>query len=353
MDTKHSKLKAYVGTYTTGEGKGIYSFQMDLNTGLIENVKLEAELGNPTYLNLDLKNKFLYSAIKKDKKGGVAAFSINPITKALDLINYELSEGNSPCHVSLDSKNQYVFSANYHKGISEVYPLEDDGSVKPVLSMTIHEGSGPNKDRQEKAHVHFAALTPDEKYLCVIDLGIDKMITYSLDNGILSKHNEIILKSGSGPRHMDFHPNKRFAYIVTELSSEILALEYDFVNGSFKEIQYISALPSDYIGENLGSAIHISLDGKYLYASNRGHDSIAAFSIDSDSGKLTLVSHTYVEGNHPRDFNIDPTGKFLVVANKDTNNIVPFLIDKVTGKLTKINSDISIPNPVCIKFLNV
>lgn len=349
----NTKLKAYVGTYTTGEGKGIYSFEMDLSTGLIDNVKLEAELGNPTYLNLDKENKFLYSAIKKDKSGGVASFSINPITKALDLINYELTEGNSPCHVSLHSKNLYAFSANYHKGICEVYPINKDGSVKPVLSKAVHEGSGPNKERQEKAHVHFTSLTPDEKYLCAIDLGMDKMVTYTVDKGILSKHNELSLKPGSGPRHMDFHPNKKFAYIVTELSSEILALEYDSSNGVFKEIEYVSALPSDYIGENLGSAIHISLDGKYLYASNRGHDSIATFSIDSASGRLSLVSHTSSEGNHPRDFNIDPTGKFLVVANKDTNNIVPFLIDKATGKLTKINSGISIPNPVCIKFLNI
>lgn len=353
MDINNGKLKAYVGTYTTGDGKGIYSFEIDLSSGLVNNVKLEAELGNPTYLNIDKENKCLYSAIKKDEAGGVAVFSINPITKALKLINYEVTEGNSPCYVSLSSKNTYVFSANYHKGISEVYPLKEDGSVEPVLYMAVHEGSGPNKERQEKAHVHFAALTPDEKYLCVIDLGIDKMITYCLDEGILSKYKEIILKPGCGPRHMDFHPNKRFAYIVTELSSEILTLEYDSSNGDFKEIQYISTLPSDYIGENLGSAIHISLDGKYLYTSNRGHDSIAAFSIDSTSGKLTLISHTSAEGNHPRDFNIDPSGKFLVVANKDTNNIVPFLIDKATGKLTKINTCVSIPNPVCIKFLNI
>lgn len=351
MHSKDTKLKAYVGTYTTGAGKGIYSFQLDLNSGLINNVKLEAELDNPTYLNIDKENKYLYSTIKKDKAGGVAAFSINPATKALELLNYEVSEGSSPCYVSIDSKSIYAFSANYHKGVCEVYPIKEDGSIKPVLSMAVHKGSGPNKDRQENAHIHYAALTPDDKYLCVIDLGIDKMITYTLDKGILSKYSDLTLKPGCGPRHMDFHPNGKYSYIVTELSSEILALEYDSSNGSFKEIQHISTLPPNYIGENLGSAIHISLDGKYLYTSNRGHDSIATFSIASSSGKLTLVSHTSTKGIHPRDFNMDPSGKFLVVANKDTNNIVPFLIDKATGRLTEINSDVSIPNPVCIKFL--
>lgn len=353
MNEKNKKLKAYVGTYTTGEGKGIYSFQMDLNTGIIDNVNLEAALGNPTYLDLDKGNKYLYSAIKKENYGGVAAFSINPITKQLNPINYELTQGNSPCHVSLNSNNTYIFSANYHKGICEIYPIAADGSVKPVISAAAHDGSGPNKVRQENPHVHFAALTPDEKYLCVIDLGIDKMITYSTDKGILSKFNELSLKPGCGPRHMDFHPNGKYAYIITELSSEILALEYNSSNGSFNELQYISALPKNFIGDNLGSAIHISPDGKCLYASNRGHDSIAVFTINSSTGSLKLIEHAFTAGSHPRDFNIDPTGKFLVVANKDTNNIIPFLIDESTGKLAQVNSGISIPNPVCIKFLSI
>lgn len=353
MGIENTKLKAFVGTYTTGEGKGIYSFVLNLNTGGIDDVKLEAELGNPTYLNIDKENKYLYSTIKKDKTGGVAAFFINPVTKALELLNYKITEGSSPCHVSLNSNNTYVFSANYHRGIDEVYPINKDGSLKPVISMVVHKGSGTNKDRQEKPHVHFSDLTPDEKYLCVIDLGIDMLVTYTFDKGILSKYNELALKPGSGPRHMDFHPNGKYAYIITELSSEVIVLEYNSLNGSFKEIQYISTLPADFKAENLGSAIHVSLEGKYLYASNRGHDSIVVFSIDASSGMLTLVSHTSTEGNHPRDFDIDPTEKFLVVANRDTNNIVPFIIDKVTGTPIKINSGVSIPNPVCIKFLRL
>lgn len=350
MSIKNNKVKAFIGTYTTGEGKGIYSLQLDLITGVIDDVKLEAELGNPTYLNIDKNSRYLYSTIKKEKSGGVAAFSINPDTMNLKLLNYQVSEGSSPCHVSINSNNTYVFSANYHRGIEEVYPIIEDGSVEKTVSTAVHKGSGPNKERQEKPHVHFSALTPDEKYLCTIDLGIDKLIIYTLKSGILSKHEEIALKPGCGPRHMDFHPNGKFAYIVTELSSEVIVLEYDSLKGSFKELQYISALPSDFHGESLGSAIHISLDGKYLYSSNRGHDSIAVFKIDSLTGQLTLVSHTSTDGKHPRDFNIDPIGKFLIAANRDTNNVVPFLIDKISGKLTQVNSGVSIPSPVCIKF---
>jgi len=353
MSIKNNKVKAYVGTYTNGDGKGIYSFQLDLITGTIDDVKLEAELNNPTYINIDKSNRYLYSTIKKGESGGVAAFSITPDTKDLKLINYVVSEGSAPCHVSLNSNNTYVFSANYHRGIEEAYPIKEDGSIEKDVSTAVHTGSGSNKERQEKPHVHFSTLTPDEKYLCAIDLGIDKLIIYTLDKGILSKHKEVALRPGCGPRHMDFHTNGKFAYIVTELSSEVIVLEYDALKGDFKELQYISALPSDFKGESLGSAIHISLDGRYLYASNRGHDSIAVFKIDSSTGKLTFLSHTSTDGKHPRDFNIDPIGKFLIAANRDTNNVVSFLIDKVSGKLTQVNFGVSIPNPVCIKFLAI
>ncbi|MFL0247680.1 lactonase family protein [Candidatus Clostridium stratigraminis] len=353
MSIKNNRVKAFIGTYTTGEGKGIYSLQLDLITGAIDSVRLEAELGNPTYLSIDKNNSYLYSTIKKGESGGVAAFSINSDTRSLKLLNYKVSEGSSPCHVSLNSNSTYLFSANYHRGIEEVYPIKRDGTVEKAVSTAVHSGSGPDGERQKKPHVHFSALTPDEKYLCSVDLGIDKLIIYTLESGILSKHKEIALKPGCGPRHIDFHPNGKFAYIITELSSEVIVLKYDSLKGDFEELQYISALPSGFNGESLGSAIHISLDGKYLYSSNRGHDSIAVFKIDSLTGKLTLVSHTSTDGKHPRDFNIDPMGKFLIAANRDTNNIVPFLIDKLSGKLTQVNSGVSIPNPVCIKFLAI
>ncbi len=349
MDNKI--FRAYIGTYTKGESKGIYTFSFDSNTGKIENISLAAEASNPTYLNISKNNKYLYSVVKVNDKGGTAAYSIDDNTGKLNFLNYELEPGSSPCYVSLDSKSNYVFSANYHMGNAEVFPINEDGSIQAYSCKVQHEGSGPNKDRQEKAHAHFAQLTPDDKYLCVVDLGIDKVMIYDFNEGNLAKANEIIFKSGSGPRHMAFHPNGKYAYVLTELSSEVLALQYDSSNGNFKEIGYFNALPQDFNGESIGAAIHISPDGSYLYASNRGHNSIAVFKIDTSSGKLSLVEHVPTEGDHPRDFEIDPSGNFLLAANMNTNNIVVFRIDKNTGKLNKTGHSISMPSPVCIKFL--
>lgn len=351
----NNKLTAYVGTYTTGESKGIYRFTLDLLTGKIENINLAAEIGNPTYLCIDKNNKYLYSVAKVENAGGVASFSIDADSEKLALINYQISEGNPPCHVSLDKKGSYLFSANYHKGEASVFLLSKDGSINPPSSIVKHEGSGPNEKRQEKPHAHYISLTPDERHVCAVDLGIDKIVAYDFNNGILSKSDELTLtlNPGCGPRHMVFHPNKNFAYILTELSSEVIALKYSPSDNTFKVLQYISSLPEDFTGENLGSAIHISSDGKYLYAANRGHNSIAVFAMDLSSGKLQLVDHTFTQGSEPRDFCLDPTGKYLIAANQTTNNIVPFKIDNETGKLIQINNAVTIPSPVCIKFLNL
>ena len=351
MNIENSKLKAYVGTYTTGESKGIYSFTLDTSSGKIENIKLEAKLDNPTYLAITSDNKHLYSVLKVGTTGGVAAFDIK--AEGLQFINNQLAEGSSPCHVSLDKTNKYLFSANYHKGETSAYPINADSSIAPASALVIHQGSGPNKTRQEKPHSHYSALTPDEKYLCVIDLGIDKLLVYAVNNGKLSKHNELSLNPGCGPRHMAFHPNKEFAYLLTELSSEVVVLEYSKSEGSFSILQYISALPADFKDESSGSAIHLSPDGNFVYAANRGHDSIAVFSVDNSSGKLTFVAHTGAEGSAPRDFTIAPGGNYLIAANQDSNNIVPFSIDKSTGKLTRVSDTVILPNPVCIKFLSL
>jgi 6-phosphogluconolactonase len=351
MNIENSKLKAYVGTYTTGESEGIYSFTLDASLGKIENIKLEAKLANPTYLTITNDNKHLYSVLKVGNTGGVAAFDIK--AEDLQFINNQLAEGSSPCHVSLDKANKYLFSANYHKGETSAYPLNAEGSIAKASALVVHEGSGPNKTRQEKPHAHYSALTPDEKYLCVIDLGIDKLLVYAVNNGKLSKHNELSIKPGCGPRHMAFHPNKKFAYLLTELSSEVVVLEYIEADGSFNILQYTSALPGDFKGESSGSAIHLSPDGNFVYAANRGHDSIAVFSVDNSSGKLTFVAHTSTEGSAPRDFTIAPGGNYLIAANQDSSNIVPFSIDKSTGKLTRVSDTVAIANPVCIKFLSL
>jgi 6-phosphogluconolactonase len=348
-----SKFIAFVGTYTTGESQGLYRFIADSDSGNIESITLAAKIDNPTYLSISKNNENLYSVTKLGDSGGVAAYEITASTGELKSLNYQISAGKPPCHVSMDEKCNYVFSSNYHKGTLEVFPLNKHRSIAPPLFSVTHEGTGPNKERQDKPHVHYTSLTPDEKYLCSVDLGIDKLVVYSFSEGKISISDMLSLKPGCGPRHMVFHPNGKFAYIITELSSEIVTLEYNTSEGSFKDIQYISTLPQSYSGENLGSAIHISTDGKYLYASNRGHNSIATFRVDNSSGKLQLASHTHTGGSSPRDFALAPNGKFLFAANQDSSNIVVFSIDTSTGKLSPTGDSCTVPNPVCIKFLHV
>jgi 6-phosphogluconolactonase len=348
-ETKH--YTGYIGTYTKGESEGIYSFTLDTDNRTIVDVKVAAKLENPTYLTISSNNRYLYSVVKEGNTGGLAAFSIND-NGELTAINSQFSEGASPCHVSVDTNNNYVFSANYHKGTVESALLnQEDGSVQPAVSIFKHEGSGPDP-RQEKAHTHYAGVTPDEKYLAVVELGTDALITYKVnDSGTLEKVSLLPIKAGSGPRHLAFHPNGKYAYIMTEFSSEVIALNYHPENGHFTEIQYISTLPEDFTENNQGSAIHISADGRFVYAGNRGHNSIALFQINQESGELSFVEHTSTEGDWPRDFEIDPSEKFIVASNQESSNIVLYSRDADTGRLTLLQSDITVPHPVCVKFL--
>jgi 6-phosphogluconolactonase len=345
-----SKITGYIGTYTKGDSKGIYKFTLDKEMGSLDDALLAAEIGNPTYLTISKDAKHLYSVAKIGTTGGTAAFSIRD-DGTLQLINYQVEEGSSPCHVNLDSKNRYLLSANYHKGEVSSYPIKEDGSVESPSSKVKHEGSGPHADRQQKAYAHYISQTPDEKYVCAVDLGSDKLFVYTLEDGILNNRDDLNFSTrpGSGPRHLVFHPNGRFSYILTELTSNVIALEYSPEEG-FKELQYISALPEGFLGESWASAIRITPDGNYLYAGNRGHDSIAVFKIDQNTGKLQFVEHAAANIKEPRDFNIDPSGSFLIAANQNSNTVISFSIDKSTGRLTPTGSSISVPSPVCVEF---
>ncbi|HJV17971.1 MAG TPA: lactonase family protein, partial [Bacillales bacterium] len=322
-------------------------------TAQITEVKLAASADNPTYLNNSHDNRFLYSVMKSGENGGVASFSVNEQTGDLTLLNSQVSAGSPPCHVSVDRHNQFVLSANYHKGTVESYLInQEDGTVTPPVSIIHHEGHGPDP-RQEKPHTHFAGVTPNEKYLAVVELGADQLITYKIsNNGKLIEVNRLAIYPGSGPRHLAFHPNEKFAYMMTEFSSEVIALTFNPEDGSFTEIQTISTIPDNFKENNQGSAIHISADGRFVYAGNRGHNSIAVFQVNIETGILQFVEHVSSEGNWPRDFVIDPTDKFIVASNQESNNLVLFARDITTGKLTLLQSDITVPEPVCVKFLH-
>ncbi|WCK56712.1 lactonase family protein [Aneurinibacillus sp. Ricciae_BoGa-3] len=351
--TNRSKFIGYVGTYTKGESKGIYCFTLDSTEEKIKDIKVAAELENPTYLNLSKDNRYLYSVAKQGDAGGVAAFSLDDSTGELKAINSQMQAGSPPCHVSVDSENRYVFSANYHKGSVESHLIDQkDGSVEPAVSVIKHEGSGPDP-RQEKPHTHFAGVTPNEKYVAVVELGTDSLITYEVnEEGKLKEVSRLATHPGSGPRHLAFHPNHKFAYIMTEFSSEVIVLTYDAQDGHFTEQQYISTLPADFKENNQGSAIHISADGRFVYAGNRGHNSIAVFRVNQETGELTFVEHTSTQGDWPRDFSLDPTEKFIVASNQESSSLVLYARDEHSGKLTLLQSDIKVPHPVCVKFLN-
>lgn len=351
MHTNSNKFLGYIGTYTKGESKGIYRFTLDTEVERILDVKPVATLENPTYVTISKDNKNLYSVVKEGEKGGITAFSINEENGELLKINSQFSEGASPCHVSVNGENNVVVTANYHKGTIDSYEVHEE--VNPVTSTMQHTGTGPNQARQEKPHAHYSGFSPDEKYVHAVDLGTDQVITYKLDNSTLTESSTLNVKPGSGPRHLTFHPNGKFAYVMTELSSEVIVLSYNEQDGSFAELQYISTIPDAFTENNQGSAIHISNDGQFVYAGNRGHNSIAIFSVNQDSAKLELVEIVSSEGNWPRDFVLDPTENFVIASNEISGNLVLYSRDKQTGKLSVIQSDVLVPEPVCVKFLHV
>lgn len=362
MENLSKKYIAYVGTYTSNGSQGIYSYNLDIKSGRLEQIGVSSKVDNPSYLNISLDNKFLYAVLENEVfngevGGAVAAFRIDPITGEIKLLNIEGTKGKAPCNLCIDRDNKYIFVANYNEGTVSMFPVNEDGSLGAIVTIVKHEGLGPNKIRQTKPHVHYVTLTPEEKYLCVVDLGIDSVKFYEVGRKqsslIINDKLSLKMKPGSGPRHMEFHPSGQTAYIITELSCEVVVVVYNAENQTLDIIQHISTLPKGYVGENTCGAIHISPDGNYLYASNRGEDSLAIFKIERTSGKLELVGHSSTYGKCPRDFEIDPTGKFMFVLNQDSNTIVTFKIDSKSGKLEVLAGNIKVLSPVCIKFISL
>jgi 6-phosphogluconolactonase len=348
-----TKFTGYIGTYTKGDSKGIYSFVLDTEVGEIAEVQLAATIENPTYLTISKDQRFLYSVMKENTMGGVASFAIEPNTAKLTLINSRLSQGAPPCHVNTDSQQRYLFTTNYHNGTVDSYLInQHTGEISEPSSIIQHEGNGPD-ERQEKAHTHYVGMTPDDKYVVVVELGSDKLLTYEVKrDGQLIEVSRLDIRPGSGPRHLAFHQNNhKIAYIMTEFSSEVIVLTYHDENGSFSIVETHKTIPNDFTENNQGSAIHTSSDGRFVYVANRGHNSIAIFKSDIETGKLEFITHVSTEGDWPRDFILDPTERFLIVSNQNSSNLVLFSRDPETGMLELLQKDISVPDPVCVKFL--
>ncbi|MGX9133258.1 lactonase family protein [Rummeliibacillus sp. JY-2-4R] len=343
------KFIGFIGTYTKGNSEGIYSFQLDIAASKIENLQVAAKIDNPTYLTISKNKRFLYSIIQEGTMGGVASFSLDSSTGKLQELNRQLSEGPQPCHLFVDSEQRYLLVTNYHKGTISAYTLnKETGTINANPSVIVHQGATP----EQVPHTHYACFTPDEKYVVVVDLGIDHLYTYEIVNNALQEITHLTLKAGSGPRHLVFHPNGRYAYIMTEYSSEVIVLRYQTENGTFTEEQYISTIPADFTENNQGSFIHISSDGRFIYAGNRGHNSVAVFSVDVETNLLAPVETISSGGDWPRDFSLDPTEDYLIGSNQQSSNLVIYRRNKETGKLTLLKSNLTIPHPVCIKFIS-
>jgi 6-phosphogluconolactonase len=353
----------FVGTYTNTKAgsKGIYAYRYDAGSGQLTSLGLAAETENPSYLAVDPTHKFLYAVnelqdYKGAKSGAVTAFAIDHKTGKLSKLNEVASRGEDPCYVSLDKTGKYVLVANYTSGNIAVFPVQKDGSLGEASAFVQHHGTGPNKERQEGPHAHFIQTTADNRFAIVSDLGLDKLLVYRFDaaNGSLTPNDPSAadLPPGEGPRHVAFAPDNKFAYSVNELKSSVTAFSFDAAAGVLKPFQTISTLPKDFSGENDTAEIHVSPNGKFVYASNRGHDSIAQFSIDAKTGQLALVHHFAIQGKTPRDFELDPTGSHLLAAGQDSNNVVVFGIDPATGReLLKTDDIVDVPSPVGLTFV--
>lgn len=356
-----SQAKSFllIGTYTSGKSEGIYVYDFNTANGdnsLVSTVKT----ANPSYLAVSPNQKVVYSvtenadSTKLGVGGDISAFSFDKTSGVLTEMNKQFSGGKHPCYVAVDNSGKWVFAANYTSGSAALFPVKKDGTLGPVKQMIQNVGKGPNKSRQEGPHVHSTVLSPDNKFLFIPDLGIDKVMIYQFDRNVgrLNPATPAFVASvpGSGPRHFDFHPNNRNAYLIEEMTGTVVAFNYNA--GKLNSIQRIRALPADFKGM-IGSAdIHVSPNGKFLYCSNRGDaNNITIFKVNPASGKLEIAGHQSTMGKTPRNFNFDPSGNFLLVANQQSDDVVIFKIDKKTGLLTDTGKRINVPNPVCIKWI--
>ena len=351
--------RLYIGTYTNTAAKseGIYSYSMDPDTGALSR-SASFKSVNPSFLTIDSSRRFLYAVNEigdflGKPSGGVSAFAIDN-SGHLRLLNEQATNGADPCYLSIDQKNRTLLVANYTGGNISVLPLRSDGTLGMVAEVKQHEGSGP-KEQQKGPHAHCIIFDRLQRHALAADLGIDKVMIYNFDraSGKLTPGKQPFaeLQSGAGPRHLTFHPSGKFLHVISELDSTMSTFKYNEQDGTLTHVDTVSTLPSDFSGTSYCADVHVSPSGRFLYGSNRGHNSIVVFEIDAGSGKLKLVEHVSTEGNWPRNFTLDPSGKFLLVANQRSDNVVSFSIDVETGRLKSTGHSEQIPAPVCLRFV--
>jgi len=343
----------FVGTYTKGSSKGIYAYKFRSSEAKLTPLGLMAESANPSFLAVHPSGRFLY-AVNEDTKGMVSAFAIDPATSKLKLLNQVSSKGSDPCHLSIDRTGRWLFVANYSSGTAAAFPIKPDGSLGEASATFQHSGKSVNAERQSGPHAHVAAISPDNRFVWVCDLGLDEVLSYRIDpaKGGMTPNDPPFAKvePGSGPRHIVFRPDSKFAYVEDEMGATVTVFSYDAAKGAMQQVQVISTLPSGFSGTKSGAEIALHPNSKFLYASNRGHDSIAMFKVDAAKGTLTFDGTVPTGGKTPRNFAIYPGGDFLIAANQDSNNMVVFKIDGQTGALTPTGATYEIGAPVSIVF---
>ena len=344
----------YIGTYTRETSKGVYAFRFDTDAGKLTPLGLVAEIENPSFLAAHPNQRYLY-AVSETNEGTVAAYAIDRQSGKLRALNTVSAKGGGPCHVNLDSTGGSLAIANYGTGSVAMYPVAADGRLGEASAFDQHEGSSVNPQRQKGPHAHSVDFSPDNRFLMSSDLGLDKVLIYRFDpkkSSIMANDPAFVsVKPGSGPRHFAFHPSARFAYVINEITSTVTALSYDAARGALSELQTLSTLPAGVSERNSTAEVEMHPSGKFLYGSNRGHNSIAVFAVDQQKGTLTLIENASTQGGPPRNFAIDPSGQYLFAGNQQTDSIVLFRIDAQTGRLTPTGEKAVLDAPVCIRFV--
>lgn len=354
-----AKTTVFVGTYTGSGSRGIYRFDFDPDSGEVSEAKLAAETTSPSFLAIHPTRRFLYAVGEVDtfkgKKGGVvAAFAVDGQSGDLKALNSQSSAGAGPCHLVVDKTGKNVLVANYGGGSAAVLPIGPDGYLKEHSSFIQHDGSSVNPSRQSEPHAHSVNLDAANRFAIVADLGLDRMLVYKFDPaaGTIAPNDppSAALPPGAGPRHFAFHPDGKHAYTINELNSTMTTWSYDAGQGVLTALQNISTLPAGFNGTNHPADVHVHPSGKFVYGSNRGHDSIVTYSVDHASGRLTLVGHQGKGIKNPRNFGVHPAGKFMLVANQDNDSVLVFRVDPASGGLAPTGGAVKVSRPVCVQF---
>jgi 6-phosphogluconolactonase len=351
MSTHH----LFIGTYTRESSKGIYALQLDASTGQLTSPTLAAETKSPSYLTLSPDRRFLYAVSESDAMA--AAFTIGSDRNRLTpLAASQSAGGKAPCHLAVDQSGRALLVANYHTGVVASLPINPDGTLQPPATVIQHTGSSVDPDRQRSPHVHSVTLSPDNRHVLVCDLGLDKIFTYRLDPGratlTAGEPPFIAAAPGSGPRHFAFAPDGRHAFSIAEMGGTLTAYRFEPRNGSLTALDTQSTLAPDWHGENSSAAVRVHPNGRFVYGSNRGPDTIAVFSFDAVSGRLRLIENVPSGGSGPRDFALSPDGRWLVAANQNTGSLIVFRVDPASGRLSATPHTAELSMPVCVLFVD-